>query len=180
MDLNDIETLYLHRQSCREFSDKPVSEELIQKICELALLAPSAVNAQPWQLIAVIGEKKDEFVKAVQPMGMNKFASKAQALIVVAQDKSGGVMRVGEIVKENPYAKNDLGLLTAHLILAAEAAGLGTCILGGRDEDKLRALLGFKKDVHIPHVVAVGYSAEGYEVRPKKRKPLKETFCLLK
>ncbi len=180
MDINEIENLYLHRQSCREFSEKPVSEELIQKICSLALLAPSAVNAQPWQLIAVMGEKKDEFVKAVQPMGMNKFAGKAQALIVVAQDKSGGIMRVGEVVKDNPYVKNDLGILTAHLILAAEAAGLGTCILGGRDEDKLRALLGFKKDVHIPHVVAVGYPAEGYEVRPKKRKPLKDTFLLLK
>lgn len=180
MNIDELEQLYLHRQSCREFSEKPVTEELIQKICSLALLAPSAVNAQPWQLIAVMGERKEAFVKAVQPAGMNQFASKAAALVVVAQDKSGGIMRVGEIVKENPYVKNDLGILTAHLILAAEAAGLGSCILGARDEDKLRELLGFKKNVHIPHVVAVGYPAEGYEIRPKKRKPYKETFCLLK
>ena len=97
MDLNDIETLYLHRQSCREFSGKPVSEELIQKICELALLAPSAVNAQPWQLIAVTGEKKQEVLAAIQHLGMNKFASKASAIIVVAEGKNGGLMKVGAV-----------------------------------------------------------------------------------
>ena len=152
MTLNDMEQLYLKRQSCRAFSDREVDEELIIEICRIALLAPSACNAQPWQLIAVMGEKRAEFVKAVQPMGMNKFASDAKALIVVAEDKSGGIMKFGSIFKENTYIKNDLGILTAHLVLAAEAAGLGTCILGARDEKKLRELLGFKKERHIPHV----------------------------
>ncbi len=180
MDLKDIETLYLHRQSCREFSDREVGEELIGEICRIALLAPSACNAQPWQLIAVMGDKLPEFVKAVQPMGMNKFASNAKALIVVAEDESGGIMKIGSVFKENSYIKNDLGILTGHLILAAEAAGLGTCILGARDEKRLRELLGYKKERHIPHVVAVGYPKEGYEIREKKRKPLDKTFILLK
>lgn len=180
MTLQDIEKLYLHRQSCRAFSDRAVDEELVREVCKTALLAPSACNAQPWQLIAVMGEKLPEFAKAVQPLGMNKFASDAKALIVVAEDASGGIMKFGSIFKENTYIKNDLGILTAHLILAAEAAGLGTCIMGARDEKRLRELLGFKKERHIPHVVAVGYPAEGYEIREKKRKPLDETFTLLK
>ncbi len=180
MTLNDMEQLYLKRQSCRAFSDREVDEELIKEICRIALLAPSACNAQPWQLIAVMGEKRAEVAKAVQPMGMNQFASDAKALIVVAEDKSGGIMKFGSIFKENTYIKNDLGILTAHLVLAAEAAGLGTCILGARDEKKLRELLGFKKERHIPHVIAVGYPKEGYELREKKRKPLDETFTLLK
>ena len=179
MELSDIEKLYLQRQSCREFSDREVGEDLIGEICRIALLAPSARNAQPWQLIAVMGNQLPEFVKAVQPMGMNRFASDANALIVVAED-GGGVMQVGPVLRENPYVKNDLGILTAHLVLAAEAAGLGTCILGARDENRLRELLGFKKDRHIPHVVAVGYPKEGYEIREKKRKPLETTFTLLK
>ncbi len=180
MELSDIEKLYLHRQSCRAFSDREVDEELIKEVCRVALLAPSACNAQPWQLIAVMGEKLPAFAKAVQPMGMNKFASDAKALIVVSEDKSGGIMKIGAAFRENPYIRNDLGILTAHLIVAAEAAGLGTCILGARDENKLRELLGFKKEMHIPHVVAVGYPKEGYEIRKKARKPLNETFCLLK
>ncbi len=180
MELSDIEKLYLHRQSCRAFSDREVDEAVIKEICRVALLAPSACNAQPWQLITVMGGKLPEFVKAVQPMGMNKFASDAKALIVVSEDRSGGVMKVGPAVRENPYIRNDLGILTAHLIVAAEAAGLGTCILGARDENRLRELLGFDSGMHIPHVVAVGYPKEGYEIRKKVRKPLNETFFLLK
>lgn len=180
MTLKEIEQMYLHRQSCREFSDKPLSEELVEEICRVALLAPSAVNAQPWQLIAVMGEKMQETVKSLQHLGMNKFASKAQALIVVAEDKSGGLMKIGAAFKENEFVRNDLGILTAHLVLAAEAAGVGSCILGWRDENKIRESLGIKDKFAIPVVVALGYPMGGYELRAKKRKPLSETFTLIK
>lgn len=47
MDLNELETFYKSRQSCREFSDRPIEKELLRRVCEAALLAPSAMNAQP-------------------------------------------------------------------------------------------------------------------------------------
>lgn len=180
MNLQDIEKLYLQRQSCRDFSEKEVPEELIKEICRVALLAPSAVNAQPWKLIAVTGEKMKEVGKTLQRLGMNKFVSKASALVVVVEGKGTMLTKLGSAFKENEFLKNDLGILTAHLVLAAEAAGVGSCILGWRDENKLRELLGLGKNVSIPEVVALGYPAEGYEVRPKKRKPLNETFQLVK
>ncbi len=180
MDLKELEELYLKRQSCREFSDMVVPDEVITEICRVALLAPSAMDAQPWQLIAVTGEKRAEVLKGMQRMGMNKFASKASAIVVIASDKSGGLMKVGEIFKENEFVKNDLGILTAHLVLAAEAAGVGSCIIGWRDEERIREVLGLKKNVCIPEVVALGYPAEGYPVRPKKRKPFEEVFTLVK
>lgn len=157
-----------------------VPEEVISEICRVALLAPSAMNAQPWQLVAVMGERRAEVAKTLQRMGMNKFVSRASALIVVASDKSGGIMRAGEVLRENEFVKNDLGILTARLVLAAESAGVGSCILGWRDEEALRTLLGLGKEVIIPEVVALGYPAEDYPVREKKRKPLEKTFTLLK
>lgn len=180
MDLSDIKTLYLRRQSCREFSDRPLGEELVQEICSTALLAPSATNAQPWRLIAVMGEKKKEVVKALQRLGMNKFADKAQAIVVIAEDKSAGLMKVGSLFKENEFVRNDLGCLSAHLVLAAEAAGVGSCILGWRDEKQLRETLDLPEKTLIPVVVALGYPADGYEIRPKKRKPIEQTFTLIK
>ena len=179
MDLKTLEEFYLKRQSCREFSDTPVARETIENICRIALLAPSAMNAQPWQLIAVIGEKKADVLKNVQRLGMNKFASKATALVVVASGRSGGLMKVGEAFKENEFVRNDLGILTAHLVLAAEAAGVGSCILGWRDEEKLREILRLGKNVVIPEIVALGDPAEGYPVREKKRKPLGDVLTIL-
>lgn len=179
MDLKELEEFYLRRQSCRNFSDREVPDEVVTEICRAALLAPSAMNAQPWQLIAVKGEKREDVLKNIQHLGMNKFASKASAIVVVASDKSGGLMRAGEIFKKNEFIQNDLGILTAHLVLAAEAAGVGSCIIGWRDEAKLRECLGLGKNVCIPEVVALGYPEEGYAVREKKRKPFEETFTLL-
>lgn len=179
MTIQELEKLYLERQSVREFSPAPLARETVEEICRAALLAPSAMNAQPWRLIAVCGEKKKEIAKAVQRLGVNRFVSDAAAIVVVAEGKSGGLMKVGEIFKENEFVRNDLGILTAYLVLAAQAAGVGSCIIGWRDEDKLRGLLGLKEKVRIPLVVALGYPAEGYPVREKKRKPQDETFALI-
>lgn len=180
MNLKELEEFYLKRQSCREFSDMVVPDEVISEICRVALLAPSAMNAQPWKLVAVTGEKKDEVIKTLQRLGMNKFASKASALVCVVAGKGNFMTKIGSIFKENEFVKNDLGILTAHLVLAAEAAGVGSCILGWRDEEKLRTLLGLEKGAIVPEVVALGYPAENYPVREKKRKDLKETFQFIK
>ena len=180
MTLKELEELYLKRQSCREFTDKPLDGELVKEICRAALLAPSAMNAQPWKLIAVTGEKCKEVAKCMQRLGMNKFLSKAAAFIIVAEGSGNMLTKLGSAFKENEFLRNDLGILTAHIVLAAEAAGVGSCIIGWRDEKKLGELVGLKKKARIPEVIALGYPPEDYAVREKKRKPLDEVFTLIK
>ena len=179
MDIQDIETLYLHRQSCRAFDGREVPEELVKKVCSLALLAPSACNAQPWKLVAVLGEQRKEVAKCLQGLGMNKFASDAGALVAVSSGRSNLTAKLGGRMKGTDFTANDLGILTAHLVLAADAAGLSSCILGWRNEKKLCAALGIPEKTAIPVVVALGYPADGYEIRPKKRKSLEETLLIL-
>ena len=181
MDITDIEMLYLHRQSCRSFDPaKPLADELLTEICRLALLAPSACNSQPWKLLAVTGEKAKKLAAGVQDLGMNKFASDAPAFIVVMEGTGNLTATVGSRFKNTDFLHNDIGIMTAHLVLAADAAGLSTCILGWRNEGKLRDILGLPEKVRIPHIIAVGYAAEGYEIREKKRKPMGETFSLIR
>ena len=181
MELKDIEQLYLHRQSCRSFDpEKPISDELLTEICRLALLAPSACNSQPWKLLAVTGEKAKELAAGVQDLGMNKFASDAPAFVVVLEGSGNLSATVGSRFKNTDFLHNDIGIMTAHLVLAADVAGLSTCILGWRNEKKLREILGLPDKTRIPHIVAVGYASEGYEIRAKKRKPQEETFSLLR
>lgn len=179
MNSDELELLYRTRQSCREFSDRPLERELAERICRAALLAPSARNAQPWHIFLLMGEKAKEVLPAIQHLGANKFAGKAQAFAVIAEDASCGVMKVASAFKENEFVRNDLGILTAHLVLAAEAAGVGSCIIGWRNEDKLRALLSLPDKRRIPAVVALGYPADGYPVREKKRKDEAEVLTVL-
>lgn len=179
MELEDIERLYRNRQSCRAFDGREVPADLVKRICAAALLAPSACNAQPWKLVAVLGEKRKEVAGCLQGLGMNKFASDAGALVAVCEGKSNLTAKLGGRMKNTDFTANDLGILTAHLVIAAEAAGVSSCILGWRNEEKLREALGIRDPVRIPVVVALGYTKAGDPVRPKNRKPLEETFLLL-
>ncbi|HIX08931.1 MAG TPA: nitroreductase family protein [Firmicutes bacterium] len=179
MELEDIERLYRNRQSCRAFDGREVPADLVKRICAAALLAPSACNAQPWKLVAVLGEKRKEVAGCLQGLGMNKFASDAGALVAVCEGKSNLTAKLGGRMKNTDFTANDLGILTAHLVIAAEAAGVSSCILGWRNEEKLREALGIRDPVRIPVVVALGYAKAGDPVRPKNRKPLEETFFLL-
>jgi len=48
------------RRSVRGFLDKPVPEETLKAIFELAQLAPSNCNIQPWKVFVASGEVRDE------------------------------------------------------------------------------------------------------------------------
>jgi len=53
------------RKSIRGFLAKPVEDELVKKVLEAALQAPSACNMQPWEFIVVRGKAKEELVSAL-------------------------------------------------------------------------------------------------------------------
>ena len=179
MNLSDIRELYTHRQSCRAFDGTPVEQTLLKEICELALLAPSACNAQPWKLVAVTGEKVRQIAACTQSLGMNKHASNAGAFVVVIEGKSNLTAKLGGRMKGVDFTPGDVGIMTAHLILAADAAGVSSCILGWRDEKSIRRVLSLDDDARIPYVIALGYAKKDDPVRPKTRKLSSETLTLI-
>ena len=46
-----------NRKSVREYSDKEVGKELIEKIADAGRLAATARNEQPWEFISVSDKK---------------------------------------------------------------------------------------------------------------------------
>jgi nitroreductase len=59
----ELQEAIRNRRSIRQFSAKPVSEELLREIITDSLWAPSWGNTQPWEIVVVTGEKLDEFKK---------------------------------------------------------------------------------------------------------------------
>jgi len=47
------------RRSIRAFKPDPVPREIIEKIVNLVIKAPSAINLQPWEFVVVMGEEKE-------------------------------------------------------------------------------------------------------------------------
>ena len=162
----------LTRQSCRAYDEtRTVEQEKLDAILEAARLAPSACNGQPYHFTVCRGDTAKEVAKATQGMGMNKFATQAPVLIVVSEMPYVKSAALGAKVKNNDYRSIDIGIATAYLTAEAAAQGLGTCILGWLDDEKIRALCGIEYPVRL--VITLGYPRED-TVRPKKRKDLAE------
>ena len=158
------------RQSCRAYDEARIVErEKLDAILTAAQLAPSACNGQPYHFTVCKGDLAKEVAKNTQGMGMNKFASQAPVLIVISEMPYVKSAAMGAKVKNNDYRSIDIGITTAYLTAEAAAQGLGTCILGWFDDDKIRKLCGIEHPVRL--VITVGYPKDD-TIRPKKRKDL--------
>ena len=162
----------LRRQSCRAYDESRfVEREKLDAILEAARLAPSACNGQPYHFTVCKGDIAKEVAKTTQGMGMNKFATQAPVLIVVSEMPYVKSAALGAKVKGNDYRSMDIGIATAYLTAEAAARGLGTCILGWFDDEKVRKICGIEHPVRL--VITLGYPADD-TIRPKKRKDITE------
>ncbi len=160
------------RQSDRAYdSNRPVEMEKLEYILEAVRLAPSACNAQPWKFIVV---NEPELVKetascvADKALGMNHFAFQAPVFIVVLEEAANFTSKLGGAVKQKHFPHIDLGIAAAHLTLAAAEQGLGTCIVGWINENKIRKVLNIPSSKRPVLVITLGYSTQA--MREKKRK----------
>lgn len=164
------------RQATRAYDARPVEKEKIDKILELARLCPSACNAQPWKVYAVSSPERVKAVaEAFQDRGANGFLSNVPFFFVLGE-VLGGAMKphVAERFGMRTFIPYDVGQMAAYLTLAAAELGLRTCILGWTNKEKLRSALGAPEDVGLLLGIAVGYPAEGDEIRKKIRKPMED------
>lgn len=161
------------RQSCRSYDpSRDVEQEKLDAILEAARLAPSACNGQPYHLTVCRGQTAKEVAAATAGMGMNKFAADAPVLIVVSEMPYVKSAALGAKLKNNDYRSMDIGIAVAYLTAEAAAQGLGSCILGWLDDEKLRNICDLKYPVRL--VITLGYPKEDDKLRPKKRKDLSE------
>ncbi len=161
----------LARQSCRSYEEgRPVEAEKLSAILQAVRLAPSACNGQPYHLTVCRGEKAQAVAAACSGLGMNKFAKQAPILIVISEKPYVKTAAMGAKVKGNDYRSMDIGIAAAYLTAEAAAQGLGSCILGWLDDEKIRAICGLCAPVRL--VITLGYPADS--PRAKKRKELSE------
>ena len=160
------------RQSCRSYDEnRPVEPEKLEAVLEAARLAPSACNGQPYHFTVCKGGLAQEVAKATQGLGMNKFAVQAPVLIVVSEMPYVKSAAMGAKVKNNDYRSIDIGITTAYLTAEAAAQGLGSCILGWFDDERIRKLCGLSYPVRL--VITLGYPKDS-TIRPKKRREISE------
>jgi nitroreductase len=172
-----LNKLILSRQSVRRYSETSVEPEKINQCLEAARLAPSASNSQPWKFIVVDQEPlRTEVAKATfsDIKLINKFTLQAPVIIVIVVEKAKLITRLAIMVKKKEWPLIDIGIAAEHLCLQAAELGLGTCMIGWFEEDKIKKLLQIPSDKTIGLLISIGYAVEGYPQRVKIRKSLEE------
>ena len=161
------------RQSCRSYDEsRAIEPEKLNAVLEVARLAPSACNGQPYRITLCRGETAKAVAAAVSGMGMNKFAVQAPILMVISEMPYGKSAALGAKVKGIDYRSIDIGILAAYLTAEATAQGLGSCMIGWLDSKKIQSICNLSGPVRL--VITLGYAKEGDPQREKKRKPLTE------
>ncbi len=186
----------LKRRSVRDFSNEPVSKEVIENIIATANTAPSGANKQPWTFCVVQnpelkkqireaaeaeeklsydGRMPAEWLKDLAPLQTDwkkPFLEIAPWLIVVFK-KSYNIDNDGK-KKNNYYVLESTGIATGFLIAAIHAAGLVTLTHTPSPMNFLSKLLKRPENEKPFLLLPVGYAAKECWVPQLTKKPFEE------
>lgn len=178
-----FEEMLLQRESCRSYSDRPVSREALLKICDAGRLSPSACNSQPWKFM-IIDEAEakaklcDALVVANGKSGA-PWREDCPAFILLIEQKAKLVpVAMAHCQDSQWFAKGDIAMASLNMCYQAMELGLSTCILGLISQEKAHAFFNIPEEFEVRLTLAVGYSKENALPRPKVRKTLDEVVCV--
>ncbi|NLZ80392.1 MAG: nitroreductase family protein [Clostridiales bacterium] len=150
------------RRSIRKYQDKPIEDELIQKLLRAAMYAPSAGNEKPWQFIVIKDRDKLNEITTFHPY--TQMLKEAPLAILVCAD-------VSNLKYNGVFWVQDIAACTQNILLEGKHLGLGTCWCGvypSEDkETKLREMFNIPENFIPTSLIAVGYPAEEREVRER-------------
>jgi len=134
------------RHTIRDFSNKDVPYSIIENCIKVACSAPSGANLQPWHFVVISDNnikskirksaeieekkfyndiKKDEWLKALEPIGTNPdkpHLEIAPWLIVIFSERYGQLSDGTK--RKNYYVPESVGIATGFLITALHLSGL--------------------------------------------------------
>ncbi|MBN1779690.1 nitroreductase family protein [bacterium] len=165
----------LHRRSVRRFSEKSVDREIILTCLDAARLAPSAENSQPWRFLVLDDPDLNQRFGQAAFSGVYKYtrwAVKAPVILAVCADLDFMANQLGRLFTGIPFYLLDVGMAGEHFALQAAEMGLGTCWIGWFHMKKARKALKLPRHIRLCALMAVGYPADDWVLKPhKRRKP---------
>jgi nitroreductase len=159
----DFSELIRERYSVRAYQPDPVEDEKLERVLEAARLAPTAANRQPFQILVIHTQGREEELHTIYNKAW--FVEPPLLICACGLPERGWTRRDGK-----SYVDVDVAIMMDHLILAAANEGLGTCWVGAFDPDAARDVLDLPDDVEPIAFTPLGYPAD--ELGSKKRKPL--------
>jgi len=176
MDLLDI---IARRRSIKAYTDRPISNEAIEQLLDMAVLAPNHRMTEPWRFYvlgpearagfgAALGKRKakrvDEVDAAAAVIAKVSESHRAlPAMLAVSMTLDDNVE-----IREEDYAATYMAI--QNLCLAACAMGLGTHVKSGAvmDDAEARASVGVGENERIIATISLGEPASEPVAKPRR------------
>jgi nitroreductase len=144
----------------REFEDRPIPDDLLDRIVEAGRLTASSMNLQPWHFVVV--KSREGLRELGAHISTGRYAATSAAAIVVAYER------------DSEYGVSDASRAIQSMVLVAWAEGVGSNWTGFGDLDRVAAQVGLPDTFEALAVVPFGYPKRKLGKGKKKRKPLAE------
>lgn len=189
------------RRTVRDYSDRPVSREVIENAVRTAALAPSGANQQPWTFVCISdpaiksririaaeeeerafyeGRAGQEWLEALRHLGTDwrkPFLETAPWLIAIFGQRHGTGPQ-GEKVKHY-YVPESVGIASGFLIAALHQAGLATLTHTPSPMGFLNEICGRPDNEKAYILLVAGHPAQDCEVPVIDKKTLAEVSVWL-
>jgi nitroreductase len=139
------------RRNVREFDERPLPQEHLERILEAGRRSPSSRNWQPWDFVLVTErEQLEELAKVWRGAG-HVAASAATVALILPRTADAG---------ERDRAQYDAGQATMAMLIAAADLGIGSGHAAVADQEQARRVLGFPEDRYAAYLIDLGYPAD--------------------
>ncbi|MGA1844067.1 MAG: nitroreductase family protein [bacterium] len=152
-----IRDLIVNSRSCRRFDeDHAVSSDVLLGLVELARFSPSAANLQPLRYILCTSAEKRGLIFSTLSWAayLSEWPGPAEG-----ERPSAYIILLGDTSLSRNF-QCDAGIACQSILLGAAEQGLGGCILGSIDRERIRILLSVPERFEILYVIALGKPAE--------------------
>ena len=179
-DRSAVEVLANHA-SCRHYTDQPVSPELVELVCALALAAPAKSDLQQRDIILI--EDKDKRQRMNELMRHDWIASAPVFVVFCANNRRQTQIHEW---RDKTFANDhldaffnasvDAGIVLQNFVIAAQALGLGCCPLSAIrfHLDEVNEMLALPERVFPVAGMTLGWPAKQSDI--SLRLPLEATL----
>ena len=157
------------KRAIREFADRPIEPDRLDRILRAGTRAHSSKNQQRWAFIVVQDRDRLAALSTTGPYA-GHLAGAAAAIALVTPDPQGPGQPLSVVW--------DVGGAAAQMMLVAWELGIGSCPATVYEQDRARELLGYPADRWCEYILSFGYPADPSRLTapPKAggRRPLEE------
>lgn len=166
----DFKEVIANRRAVREYQDTSVGRATIENLIGAAILAPSAMNLQPWTFAALLDrERIDSCAQRARTWLLTNLSATSRAVQLRAMLEAPHfsifyhapalVMVLARSAEEQ--SREDCCLAAENLMLTARDQELGSCWIGlarpWLDLPATKAELGLTEQVHVVAPIVIGH-----------------------